>query len=131
MRFHARSGGDGDWPHRSSPLREKDELGPPIARIGPPLDVAGTLEVCDRLCRRLLAHVRELCQLADADPLGWHEGKHVGVWRANIVEAGRAQSRVDFLRIVLIQQSQQEPDQGLGDIPFVARDRQPPVYILR
>jgi hypothetical protein len=104
----AAAGGDRDRTDRFAFRREKDKLATPVVRIRPSLDVAGALKLCDRLRRRLLAHASELGELADLNPFRGHEGEDVGVWWADIGETGRAQRLVDLLRVVLIEQTQEE-----------------------
>jgi DNA-binding MarR family transcriptional regulator len=103
-----------DWSDRQSSRSEEHQLGAVVERVRLALDVAHALELIDRLGHRLLAHPGEVGEGRDADAFRRHEREHVGVRGPYVAEAGLAQRGVDVLGVVLVDQSQQEPDQWVG-----------------
>ena len=94
-------------------LGEEHQPRPAVARVWAALYVAHVLELLDRLGHGLLAHAGKLSEFRDSDALRRHEWEHVRVRRAEVVEA-RSTQRVDVLRVVLVYEAQQEPDQRAG-----------------
>jgi hypothetical protein len=66
------------------------------------------------LGHRLLAHQGEVGKLGNGDALRRHEREYVRGRGADVVEACFAQCGVDRLGVLLVDQSQQQPDQRAG-----------------
>src|SRR5690349_16463762 len=97
-------------PHLAPALGEEHEARAPVVGVGLSLQVAELLELLHLLSHRLLAHVRELRQLAHLDPLLRHERDHVGVCRAEAVEAGLLERFVHVVAPVLVEEPQKEAE---------------------
>ncbi len=110
----AAAGGDGDRADGLALWGEEDELGTAIGRIWPALKVAGALELGDGLGRRLFAHASQARDLADLNAFRRDKRKDVGVRRADVGEASRAQGIINGPRVVLVEQAEQDGEVGTG-----------------
>jgi hypothetical protein len=109
-RLDASAGGHGNGLDLLAARSEEDQSRTPVVRVGAPLDVTQLLEFLDRLRHRLLAHVRELGELADIDAVWGNKREDVRVRRTDVAEAGAVQRRVDRLGPVLVDEPEEQTE---------------------
>jgi len=102
----------GDRRDGGAALGEEHQARAAVARVGAALDVAGALELLDCLGHRLLAHPGPLGEGGDRDALRGHEREDVPGRGADVVEPGLAQRGFDLLGVALVDESQEQADQG-------------------
>lgn len=90
-----------------SPFGEYDQRGASIAGVGAPLEIAGPLELFDRLRHGLFADASMAGEFTNLDTLRRDERKHLRIPRSDVAEAGFSEGRLDAKGVFPMQQAQE------------------------